>query len=485
MKLPFDNALAGSLLPYQRRWANDNSRWKYGLMSRQVGKDHASAYEGIREIVAAEKAGRARHWLIAAPSERQSLESLRKWKDWAKAFNKTIAAYEERREGKSESLLQSATITFPGGSRVVAVPGKPDTVRGFSANVLLTEFAFFEQPDATWRAILPSITNPLNGGIKKVRLITTPNGIGNKANELWVKHYNQSPHLSHSSRNPNPPQNNPWSCHLVDIHQAVAEGLAVVIEELRQALDDPLGWAQEYECNFLDTQNILLPYDLIASCESIEASTSQPPDFWTQRRRPSSTLVMGIDFGRRHNLTVAWTNSKLGDVANTVEVLELDNMSTPDQLEILRHRLAAVQKVCFDYTGPGVGMGDFLVKQFGEWNPAHHRFGKIELCTFTNSLKVDIFSKLRISFERRQLRIPICRIIREDLHSVNRSSGSNGQISYRAPHNNDGHADRCSALALAIRAGESSIIPTASARIKIHRPSATGEFGEVSNDSWP
>jgi hypothetical protein len=62
-------------------------------------------------------------------------------------------------------------------------------VRGYSANVLLTEFAFFENPDQTWRAILPAVTNPLRGGIKKVRLITTPNGIGNKACDIWSKNY--------------------------------------------------------------------------------------------------------------------------------------------------------------------------------------------------------------------------------------------------------------------------------------------------------
>ena len=99
-----------------------------------------------------------------------------------------LADYEEVRDG-AEALLKSATITFPHGSRVIAVPGRPDTVRGYSANVLLTEFAFFEQPDETWRAILPSITNPMRGGVKKVRLITTPNGIGNKAHEIWEKNY--------------------------------------------------------------------------------------------------------------------------------------------------------------------------------------------------------------------------------------------------------------------------------------------------------
>src|ERR1700683_2080936 len=99
----------------------------------------------------------------------------------------------EERDG-AEALLKSVTIVFPGGSQVIAVPGRPDTVRGYSANVLLTEFAFFENPEATWRAVVPAVTNPMRGGEKKVRLITTPNGIGNKAHDIWAKNYKPQIH---------------------------------------------------------------------------------------------------------------------------------------------------------------------------------------------------------------------------------------------------------------------------------------------------
>jgi phage FluMu gp28-like protein len=178
------------LFPYQRRWADDASRWKFGLMSRQTGKDFCSAEEGIRDCFMHERNGGKTDWLIAAPSERQSIESLAKWKEWTKAYNLAIADIREERQGGSNTLLKSITILFPKGSRVIAVPGRPDTVRGYSANVLLTEFAFFENPEQTWRAIVPTVTNPLRGGLKKVRLITTPNGINNKAHEIWAANYN-------------------------------------------------------------------------------------------------------------------------------------------------------------------------------------------------------------------------------------------------------------------------------------------------------
>ena len=477
------------LFPYQHTWVEDESRLKFGLMSRQVGKDFSCAFEGVRECFRAEFNREKIDWLIAAPSERQSLESLQKWKDWAEVYKLALASFEVKRESGPEYLLTSATIRFRHGSRVIAVPGKPDTVRGYSANVLLTEFAFFEDPDATWRAILPTITNPLRGGQKKVRIITTPNGIGNKAHDLWVKNYRPEARSQKSESRiqdsdsciltPAPQ----WSCHLVDIHRAVAEGLPVNIEELKAALDDPEGWAQEFECQFLDAQSILLPYELIAACESPDATASVPHAYW--QGAAASPHVMGIDFGRRHDLTVAWTLRQVGDVHQTVEVLEMDRTPTPEQIERLRPRLRKARRVCVDYTGPGIGLGDFLVKEFTEWDPEKHKYGKIELCNFTNALKLEIFSKLRMTFEKRGVRVPVNSAIREDLHSINRVSSPTGQITYRASHSADGHADRCTALALALRAAGDGVIRGASASIKL-RP-AVGDMGvaHVKSNRWP
>lgn len=447
------------LLEYQRQWVRDDARWKFGLMARQVGKDYSSAAEGITDCIASEAGGHRKTWLIAAPSERQSLESLAKWKEWAEACRLTIADCREQRPGGSNGLLKSSSIIFPRGSRVIAVPGKPDTVRGYSANVLLTEFAFFEDADATWRAILPSITNPLRGGEKKVRLITTPNGIGNRAHDIWSKNYGRL---------------GKWSCHLVDIWTAVKGGLQINVEELREAIEDGDCWAQEYECQFLDTQSVLLGYDLIATCESQDATASLPPEFW--QSQAAAPVFMGIDFGRRRDLSVAWSMVPEGDVWRTIEVLEMERLSTPEQVERLRPRLQRAQRVCLDYTGPGIG--DYLAREFGEFNGDAHKFGKIELCTFSNALKVELFSKLRMAFERRGLRVPVNRVIREDLHSVNRVTSAAGQITYRAAHSPDGHADRSTALALALRAAGSGHAPVAYARVGPGGPNGSARPGQ-------
>jgi len=451
------------LLPYQEQWVADGGRFKAGIWSRQTGKDFSSAEEIVRDCNERPK----NTWLIAAPSERQSLETLAKCREWTEAYSLAIKdAFEVREGNHPEALLKSSEIIYPNGSRIVAVPGRPDTVRGFSANALLTEFAFFEDDEATWRAILPSITNPLRGGEKKIRVISTPNGKQGRFFKI----------IDENLLNPVAGRKMAWSCHRVTIHDAVRLGLPVDIDQLREGMDDAEGFAQEFECEFLDSSNVLLPYDIIARAESAEASEVCDPAFWTTRG--STPVVCGIDFGRTNDPTVCWSDEKVGDIWTTREVLSLKGMSSPNQQAILSSRIKRANRVCFDYTGPGIGLGDYLVKEHGEWNPAKHKFGKIELCTFTVGFKREIFPRLRRAFESPvKIRIPISKAIREDFHAM-RQIVRNGEYTYSAPRTAEGHSDRCTAKALAHRAGGAFDGPAAAARIpRGNRQTADAESG--------
>lgn len=443
------------LLEYQRRWADDEARFKAGVWSRQTGKDFSSAEELIRDCLKRAKTS----WLIAAPSERQSLETLAKCREWSEAYKLAIdSAFETRFSNHPEALLKSSEIIFSNGARIVAVPGRPDTVRGFSANVLATEFAFFEDDDATWRALLPSIINPLRGGEKKIRVISTPNGRQGRFYKI----------VDENLLNPVAGRKMTWSVHKVTLKDAVRMGLPVDEAALREAMDDPEGAAQELDCEFLDSSNVLLPYDIIALAESAEATEFGDPAFW--ETRGGNPVSLGIDFGRTNDPTICWALEGIGDIEWTREALELRGMSTPAQEQILDPRIKRANRVCFDYTGPGIGLGDYLVKKYGEWNPAKHLFGKIELCTFTVGFKREIFPKLRRAFEAPvKLRIPISTTVREDLHAM-RQIVRNGEYTYSAPHTAEGHSDRCTALALAIRA--------AGAPVNVLPPKAFARGGE-------
>ena len=127
-------------------------------------------------------------------------------------------------------------------------------------------------------------------------------------------------------------------------------------------------------------------------------------------------------------------------------------MPTPEQLTHLRVRLKRSTRAAWDYTGPGVGGGDFLKEEFGLYDPAAHQFGKIELCQFTIPFKRELFPRLRQRFMApTRLRIPVSCAIREDLHAMQQVV-HNGEYNYWAPRTRIGHSDRCTALALALHA---------------------------------
>jgi phage FluMu gp28-like protein len=434
------------LLEYQFPIFHDRSRFKFQLQSRQSGKDFTMQGEAAEDCLARP----GTEWMIAAPSERQALDSLDQGKTWAEAFSLVVESYDEQREGLGgETLLKSAEITYSNGSRVRAVPGKPSTVRGRSANIGLTEFDFFENPAETWRAIVPSITNPLKGGEKKVRIVTTPNGRGGAADKIWSK---------------DEVGKTKWSKHLVTIYHAVLMGLPVDVQQLREIFDDPEGWLQEFECQFLDGSSVLLPYELIASCESIDATEA-----WSLGDAVGGgPRYVGVDFGRENDPTVIWTLQKVGGLLVTREVRVLRGIPSPDQQRILSPIIKDATRTSFDYTGPGIGLGDYIAAEHGEYKPEAHKFGKVDLCVFTVGFKRSIFPRLRQAFERREVLIPISREIREDLHEMQQIT-TGGEYSYHSKRTREGHSDRCTALALALRAagtgGGVAIKPTAFQRV--------------------
>lgn len=438
------------LFPLQRKYVDDASQYKIAVTTRQWGKSTCTAGETVHDCLIDPGTG----WVTMSAGERQSIEWLNKAKEWQQAYRLVIEDVAEDRGGIAEGLLKATEIRFHNGSSLVAIPANPSTARGYSRNTNLDEFAYHEDPEAIWAAMFPSTTNPLAGTFLerfraklsgkaapalrhlKLRVVSTFNGRNNKFHSLFEN-----------------AQRNGYSLHRVTIHDAIADGMPLDAEKLKAALDDPDIWAQEFECVPMDSSSVLLPYDLIATCESSEAMVSQSVEYWAAAA--SRRFVAGLDFGRKRDLTCLWVDELVGDLAICRAVITLRNMPTPQQVELLTPILRVCQRVALDYTGPGIGFGDYLVEPSRgllEYHPEQHKHGKIELVTFGNLIKNEICGKLRMSFERKDRRIPVNRAIRESLHSVQRVTTMAGGISYRAPHNEDGHADEFTALALAERA---------------------------------
>ena len=397
-------ALFKLMLPYQQRWVADTSRFKIWLKSRQIGGSLGTAFEAVASCVDKPNTD----WVVLSAGQRQSEE-------WMLKGNRVARVVSDAMDLPKPDC-RTSEVRFPNGSRILALPANPDTVRGYSANLVLDEFAFHERPDRIYEAIYPAISNPLRGELK-LRIISTPAGRNSKFFEIW----NKSEELN-------------FVRHKTTIHSAIEEGLPMDVEALKLGLDDPEAWEQEYECEFVDATNVLLPYTLIDECVSDEATQD------CEEESGGAVRFVGIDIGRKHDLTVAWTLEKVGDVMWTREVLVLRNTPYHLQEELLSDRINRATHAAIDSTGIGNAISESLAKRFAF---------KLEECTFTQGLKAKIFPGLRRAFQERGLRVPRDRAIREDLHSVNELTTTGGNKQYRAVRRSDGHADRCTALALA------------------------------------
>lgn len=400
------------LLPWQRRWVADASRFKIGMWSRQTGKSFSTAAEATVDS-AAQPRNSSNLWVVLSAGERQALEWMEKARKWATAIKATVDSYDELRNS-ANALLSRAEIRFANGARIVAIPANPDTARGYSANLILDEFAIHEKPFDIWAAIYPSITNPLTGE-KRLRIVSTPKGRGNKFADLWE-------------------HNEGYSKHKVTIEDAVREGLKVDLDALRNGVDDPDIWAQEYMCEFVDNSSVLLPYELIGKCESESI-----------RDDGASAKFIGMDVGRSKDLSVIVEGVKLGDVLSVTDVTVLARMPFADQLDVLvgKARDPRVQGVRIDSTGIGAMLAEEAARKLG---------GKCQGVVFNVQSKGEMYGLLRRKFEERSIRIPVARDLREDLHAVQRVVSTGGNVTYSAPRNADGHSDRASALALCVKA---------------------------------
>lgn len=410
-----------TLPDYQKRYVLDDSRFKAAMFARQTGKTFTSTLELSIDTVKSEFLKRRTRWVILSRGERQAKEAM---DEGVKLHLRALKAGFEEYDYKFDTNVRALEVELENGSKITALPANPDTARGFSANVLLDEFAFHQDSRAIWKALFPVISRP---GLK-LRVISTPNGKGNKFYELMTGN------------------NDGWSRHVTDIYQAVADGLPRDIEELKRGAGDEDLWKQEFELQWLDEASAWLDYDLITGCEHDIAGI---PEYYQ-----GGLCYVGVDIAARNDLFVIWVVEKVGDVFWTREIIERRRISFAEQDMLLdgvfnRYR---VIRCCIDQTG----MGEKPVED------AKRRYGttRVEGVLFTSSNKLLLATQGKEAFQDRKLRIPMGnQALRADLHKLKKTVSATGAPRFMADSDSNGHADRTWAGFLAIHAANDKYQP--------------------------
>ncbi len=415
------------LYPFQQRRVNCNSRFTWNCWSRQVGKSFTFS---LRRLLRGMK--RNRKQILLSAGERQSRELMSKVAMHLKAIQRVVdCSVSDIREGffaGTELRQLDIHVRAANGAfdfDIIGLPANPDTARGYTGDVFLDEFGIHRDSREIWASLFPIVTR----GEGELDICSTPKGVKNMFAQLRG--------------------NKRFDCDTLTIEDAIAEGLDVDIEALREGMNDELLWRQEFLCEFLDEATAFLTHEMITGCVDVKLTK-----LWNAAKAAACAneeLFVGVDIGRHRDLTVIWIWGRPPgtNLLVTRGVIELRRQRFAIQKQILAGVLSRPnwRRAAIDATGLGLQLAEETAEKFGG-----HR---VECVTFTAGEKNEMANGLRFKVEDATARIPNDNDIRNDWHSIERQVTSGGTIRYAADRGHggtDGHADRFWAAALGVRA---------------------------------
>lgn len=425
---------------------------KLAEKSRRVGYTYATSYRAVQKCLVRPRG--FTQWV----SSRDLLTAKEFITDyvakWARAANvaATGLAGDDARVIDPERGITALVAEFETGNRIVSLSSTPEAFAGKGGDVLLDEVDLHKDPGSLIDMALPCTV--WGGQLEAVSAYKVDGSPSSPFARLC---------LDAKAGNPMG-----WSFHRTTIEDAVREGFADKLSEVtgrpvtgeaflareRGKCRTEAAWLSQYMCQPQDDGGALLPYGLIATCEDPALNGVVNADLERALDGVAGPLYLGGDIGRKHDLTVFWLLGRVGDVLWTRWVCELAKVLYREQLAVLDAilRRPNVVRACLDATGIGAMLAEEAQLRHGQY--------RVEQVQFTAPVKIDLGMPMLAAFQDRTVRVPALAPVREDLHKIRKTTTVAGNIRLEADTDDDGHADRFWALALALHAAATASGPT-------------------------
>jgi len=356
--------------------------------------------------------------LVVSPSQRQSDRLMwyvhKAFSRLEKALGEHIPLLTHKRDG----------LVFEHGSELWSLPNNPNTVMGFDADrVIIDEAGIF--PSREGQQMYEATMGCLAAKNGTMSLSGMPYGRG----KFFFEKYEEQTQGK-----------NNFSIHKIPWTEraAIDPIYKKAVEEQFQYLSQ-IQIAQTYQCEFIDENIVLFPYDLLEACvdPSIRIISG------AAAHKSSCPVFLGIDFGKKISRTSIVGVEKYEEDRYRVFMMKETSDTYDKQIELIRKIVFFLepQAVYLDKSGPGEPMTDMLTKLIG---------ARIHPISFDASNKERMMLDLKNLFDDRKIKIPDDRDLLEELHSIEKSVTDMGNVRYLAPLEEGGHADKVFALALAV-----------------------------------
>jgi len=395
------------LYPFQDMIINSKAKRIAVAVSRQTGKSTASIIYAFWYIYFHHNST----VLLISKTKTQSMELISKMKQLLAGTDITFSEVLTGPDNRYELYVKNEGSQTH--SRMISVPAT-DAARGYSADLVIAdEIAFWDKATETFNeAIVPTISHT-DG---KILMLSTPKGTMGVFYEAFTKH-------------------DLWECYQFDWRVCPVHTLEKM-EEKRKDIGD-FAFRQEYEASFMANNAAYFKEKEVRDATK-DLDLGQPT---------ALPVVIGVDFGKINDASII----TIGCIENPMDEPDYQRIRIVDIIEkplgtdynkIVGELKALfgkynIHNIVYDATGVGEGPGDFM-KDLGL---------PVEPVKFSIQSKVNIYSNLKLLFEKRQIFIPrSCKKLIDELLTFEYEYTTSGNM--KLHHADGGHDDFADSIAL-------------------------------------
>ncbi len=387
------------LYSYQKEYIKSVARFDIINKSRQIGwSSGAIAYKSIKRVL------NGVDQLLVSSSQRQSNKLM--------SFCERYIERVLRPLGVKLKEDTKTIKTFYNGKSIQCLPSKPETIRGFSGDIRIDEYALHKEDEKIFEALLPSITKKKH---YQISICSTPLGKLNMFYNIY-NDINKYPDFVRKE---------------INYEYAIKQGCEMDIDTIKRNFDSD-SFEQEFNCQFLDSGSSFFGLELLKSCiKDYEPETIKGINHF------------GIDTGRTNDLFAKAVVTKSGEDFYLKNLEVLKNKS----FEILTYSIQDtfnnynINKTFIDKGGIGYQLAEESEKKY------RNTYG-----VFTNNSKfiLDAMTFVKKLMEQKRFFLFDEPDIIRDFHKVKKVYTANNNISFQIPRDKTGHGDRAIAIILAL-----------------------------------
>jgi len=411
-----------TLYPYQKKFLNDETPFRYVNKSRRVGLTQTISWESLYRAL-----NFPNTWVaIVSVSDKLAKDVMTYVYDAFYSYRDTMIKIGRPELIPRMGVHTKSDLRFPQlGSRIESLPNNPRTVRGKTiTDLYLDEFAHYQSPEEIYSAILPSITLDRGSIVSRATFISTPLSKFGPFYKFWANR--DKPEYSHISYH--------------TIHWKECSGMEGKIGLIKKSMDDDQ-FRREYCNEFVDETLAALPFSEIKACVNYNLTN----DYDYNVKNP---IYVGVDYGKVRDSTVIIVIEKMEDMFIVRHIKEFaPPMSYKEAADYIKRHVPEWKpsRIVIDHTG----VGQSTIEDLSDLGSL------VKGETLSQPYKERIFAFTRILFQDKRIQIPNNENLINQLHALQKRISEGGMVRYTHPAKGlIQHDDYVWSLCLALYAGE-------------------------------